>query len=44
MRKAQQEIDKSTNSIAKNKLKNFVKETNELQNQSKLSKYELEIQ
>ena len=44
MRTAQQEIDKTTNSIAKNKLKNFVKETNELQNQTKLSKFELEIQ
>jgi t-SNARE complex subunit (syntaxin) len=44
MNTAQQEIDKSTNSIAKKKLKNFINETEQLQNQTKLSKYELEIQ
>ena len=44
MRTAQQEIDKSTNSVAKRKLKSFIDETEQLQNQSKLSKYELEIQ
>ena len=44
MRKAQQEIDKSSNAIAKQRLKDFIKETNQLQDKSKLSKYELEIQ
>ena len=42
--KAQQDIDKSTNTLAKNKLKNFIKETDNLQKQTKLSKFELEIQ
>ena len=44
MRTAQQEIDKTSNSIAKNRLKQFINETDQLQNQNKLSKYELEIQ
>lgn len=44
MRKAQQELDKSTNAMAKQRLQDFIKETNELQNQTKLSNYELEIQ
>ena len=44
MRTAQQEIDKSTNLVAKQRLKDFIKETNQLQDKSKLSKYELEIQ
>ena len=44
MRQAQQEIDKTTNSVAKRKLKGFIDETNQLQDQTKLSKYELEIQ
>ena len=44
MRTAQQEIDKSTNLVAKQRLKDFIKETDQLQNKSKLSKYELEIQ
>ena len=44
MRKAQQELDKSTNAMAKQRLRDFIKETNELQNQTKLSNYELEIQ
>ena len=44
MRTAQQEIDKSTNSVAKRKLKQFINETEQMQNQSKLSKYELDIQ
>ena len=44
MRTAQQEIDKSTNSVAKRKLKQFIDETEQMQNQSKLSKYELDIQ
>lgn len=41
---AQQAIDKTTNTVAKQKLKNFQKETAQLQNKSKLSQYELEIQ
>ena len=44
MRIAQQEIDKTTNLVAKQRLKDFIKETNQLQDKSKLSKYELEIQ
>ena len=44
MHKTQQEIDKSSNSVAKEKLKNFINETQQLQNKTKLSKYELEIQ
>jgi hypothetical protein len=44
MRTAQQEIDKTTNSVAKQRLKEFIKETDQLQDKSKLSKYELEIQ
>lgn len=44
MRTAQQAIDKSTNSVAKQRLKDFIKETDQLQNKAKLSQYELEIQ
>ena len=44
MRTAQQEIDKSTNSVAKRRLKQFIDETEQLQNQNKLSQFELEIQ
>ena len=44
MRTAQQEIDKSTNTVAKQRLKDFIKETDQLQDKSKLSKYELDIQ
>ena len=44
MRTAQKEIDKTTNQMAKAKLKQFVNETNQLQKQGKLSKFELEIQ
>lgn len=44
MRTAQQAIDASTSSIAKNKLKQFINETKQLQDQNKLSEYELEIQ
>ena len=44
MRTAQQAIDASTSSIAKNKLKQFISETKQLQDQNKLSEYELEIQ
>ena len=41
---AQQAIDKTTNTIAKQKLKSFQQETAQLQNNKKLSQYELEIQ
>ena len=44
MRTAQQEIDKSTNTVAKQKMKNFINETKALQSQGKLSKFELELQ
>ena len=44
MRTAQQAIDNSTSSIAKQKLKGFINETKQLQDQTKLSQYELEIQ
>ena len=44
MRAAQQEIDKTTNTVAKNKIANFIVETKQLQNQSKLSRYELDVQ
>ena len=44
MRTAQNEIDKTTNSVAKKKLANFITETKQMQNQNKLSKYELSIQ
>ena len=44
MRTAQQAIDASTNATVKSKLKNFITETQQLQNQTELSKYELEIQ
>jgi hypothetical protein len=44
MRQAQQEIDKSTNSAAKKRLQSFINETEEMQNQNKLSQYELNIQ
>ena len=44
MRTAQQAIDNSTSSIAKNRLKQFINETKQLQDQNKLSQYELEIQ
>ena len=44
MRTAQQAIDKTSNTVAKRRLQNFIKETNQLQNQTKLSQYELEIQ
>lgn len=42
--KAQKDIDKTTNQVHKNKLKDFIDETNQLQEQTKLSHYELEIQ
>lgn len=44
MRTAQQEIDKTSNSVAKRRLKSFIDETAQMQNQTKLSKYELDIQ
>ena len=44
MNQAQQEIDKTNNSVAKRKLKGFIEETNQLQKQGKLSQFELEIQ
>lgn len=44
MRTAQQEIDKTTNEAAKRKLKQFINETDALQDQTQLSQYELEIQ
>ena len=44
MRTAQQEIDKTTNEAAKRKLKQFINETDALQDQTELSQYELEIQ
>lgn len=44
MRTAQQEIDKTSNTVAKKRLKSFIDETEHLQDKSKLSQYELEIQ
>ena len=44
MRTAQQAIDASSNTIAKDKLKNFITETKNLQEQGKLSQYELDMQ
>ena len=44
MRAAQKEIDKTTNQMAKRKLKQFINETNALQEQGELSQYELEVQ
>ena len=44
MRTAQKEIDKTTNQMAKRKLKEFITETAAMQEQGKLSQYELEIQ
>jgi glutamyl-tRNA reductase len=41
---AQKEIDKTTNTIAKRRLKEFADETQHLQNKSKLSNYELQVQ
>lgn len=44
MRTVQQEIDKTQNTVAKRRLTQFIKETEQLQHQNKLSNYELEIQ
>lgn len=41
---AQQAIDKSTNTVAKQRLKQFISETDQLQKKNKLSQYELDIQ
>lgn len=44
MRTAQNAIDATNNTVAKNRLKNFINETQHLQDQTKLSQYELDIQ
>ena len=44
MNKAQQDIDKSTNTVAKRKLKQFIEETNLLKQKTDLSQFELDIQ
>ena len=44
MRTAQQEIDKTSNTVAKRRMAQFIEETQQMQNQNKLSQYELEIQ
>lgn len=44
IRNIQKEIDKTTSNIAKQRLKQFQTETQMLQNQEKLSKFELDIQ
>lgn len=44
MRTAQINLDKTSNITAKNKIKAFIEETAQLQEQGKLSNYELEIQ
>ena len=41
---AQQEIDKTSNTVAKNRMKNFIRETQQLQKQGELSQFELDIQ
>lgn len=44
MRTANKALDETSNKVAKQKLKNFINETKSLQETTKLSKYELEIQ
>ena len=44
IRNIQNEIDKTTNTVAKQRLKAFQQQTQLLQNQSKLSQFELDIQ
>ena len=44
MRNAQKEIDKTTNQMAKQRLKQFINETAAMQEQEQLSQYELEVQ
>lgn len=39
----QKQIDATTNNVAKQKLKNFIEQTKELEKQNKLSKFELDI-
>lgn len=41
---AQKEIDNTSNTVAKRKMQNYIKETEQLQKRSKLSNFELEIQ
>jgi hypothetical protein len=40
---AQKQVDITTNTVAKQKLKNFIEQTKELEKQNKLSKFELDI-
>lgn len=44
IKNAQKEIDKTSNQMAKNKLKQFINETAALQEQGQLSQFELDIQ
>ena len=44
MHNVQKEIDKTSNDVAKRKMKDFITETKQLQDQTKLSQYELDIQ
>ena len=44
MNQAQKEIDKTTNTVAKRRMKSFIEETQNLQNKNKLSKFELDMQ
>lgn len=44
MRTATKAMDDTSNKVAKQKIKNYIEETKKLQNNTKLSKYELEIQ
>ena len=44
MRSAQQEIDKTSNTVAKRRMAQFIEETQQMQNQNKLSQFELDIQ
>ena len=44
MNQTQQEIDKTSNTVAKRKLKDFINQTKSLQEQTALSKFELDIQ
>lgn len=44
MRTASKALDETDNKVAKQKLKNFIEETQSLQENTKLSEYELEIQ
>lgn len=44
MRTATKAMDDTSNKVAKQKIKNYIEETKKLQNTTRLSKYELEIQ